>query len=173
MSPNFNYKSRTFSCFCWYFLNFVSALKILCLLLSLFRNAPPPPLLPPPSPLHHLSINALWNIHEIGINWDLSSRESFIWRSHFVSFWVSAQKLERLRKERQNQIKCKNVQWKDRNTSHSGNMFLLIRLIRGKRRLGVWWRGVCSLWKTSNMSFNSTSDRTVNYKRKLHLLKVI
>ncbi|KAG9477893.1 hypothetical protein GDO78_013075 [Eleutherodactylus coqui] len=33
----------------------------------------------------------------------------------------TAQKLERLRKERQNQIKCKNVQWKDRNTSHSGN----------------------------------------------------
>ncbi|XP_071673620.1 target of rapamycin complex 2 subunit MAPKAP1 isoform X3 [Patagioenas fasciata] len=28
-------------------------------------------------------------------------------------------RLERLRKERQNQIKCKNVQWKDRNTSHS------------------------------------------------------
>ncbi|KAG8554317.1 hypothetical protein GDO81_003757 [Engystomops pustulosus] len=35
----------------------------------------------------------------------------------------TAQKLERLRKERQNQIKCKNVQWKDRNTSHSGNIF--------------------------------------------------
>nr|XP_021135877.1 target of rapamycin complex 2 subunit MAPKAP1 isoform X5 [Columba livia] len=31
----------------------------------------------------------------------------------------TAQRLERLRKERQNQIKCKNVQWKDRNTSHS------------------------------------------------------
>ncbi|XP_075690331.1 target of rapamycin complex 2 subunit MAPKAP1 isoform X2 [Rhinoderma darwinii] len=31
----------------------------------------------------------------------------------------TAQKLERLRKERQNQIKCKNVQWKDRNASHS------------------------------------------------------
>ncbi|XP_018088336.1 target of rapamycin complex 2 subunit MAPKAP1 isoform X2 [Xenopus laevis] len=31
----------------------------------------------------------------------------------------TAQKLERLRKERQNQIKCKNVQWKDRNRSHS------------------------------------------------------
>ncbi|XP_073446853.1 target of rapamycin complex 2 subunit MAPKAP1 isoform X4 [Dendrobates tinctorius] len=31
----------------------------------------------------------------------------------------TAQKLERLRKERQNQIRCKNVQWKDRNTSHS------------------------------------------------------
>ncbi|XP_075435518.1 target of rapamycin complex 2 subunit MAPKAP1 [Ascaphus truei] len=31
----------------------------------------------------------------------------------------TAQKLERLRKERQNQIKCKNVQWKERNTSHS------------------------------------------------------
>ncbi|XP_030063280.1 target of rapamycin complex 2 subunit MAPKAP1 isoform X2 [Microcaecilia unicolor] len=31
----------------------------------------------------------------------------------------TAQRLERLRKERQNQIKCKNVQWKERNTSHS------------------------------------------------------
>ncbi|XP_071622348.1 target of rapamycin complex 2 subunit MAPKAP1 isoform X2 [Heliangelus exortis] len=31
----------------------------------------------------------------------------------------TAQRLERLRKERQNQIKCKNVQWKDRNTSYS------------------------------------------------------
>ncbi|KAM4889674.1 target of rapamycin complex 2 subunit MAPKAP1 isoform 6-T7 [Sylvia borin] len=31
----------------------------------------------------------------------------------------TAQRLERLRKERQNQIKCKNVQWKDRNTSCS------------------------------------------------------
>ncbi|XP_029467353.1 target of rapamycin complex 2 subunit MAPKAP1 isoform X2 [Rhinatrema bivittatum] len=31
----------------------------------------------------------------------------------------TAQRLERLRKERQNQIKCKNVQWKDRHASHS------------------------------------------------------
>uniref|UniRef100_A0A8D0G1H8 Target of rapamycin complex 2 subunit MAPKAP1 n=1 Tax=Sphenodon punctatus TaxID=8508 RepID=A0A8D0G1H8_SPHPU len=31
----------------------------------------------------------------------------------------TAQRLERLRKERQNQIKCKNVQWKERNTSYS------------------------------------------------------
>ncbi|KAK5606036.1 Target of rapamycin complex 2 subunit mapkap1, partial [Crenichthys baileyi] len=31
----------------------------------------------------------------------------------------TAQRLERLRKERQNQIKCKNVQWKERTTSHS------------------------------------------------------
>ncbi|XP_043354533.1 target of rapamycin complex 2 subunit MAPKAP1 isoform X3 [Dermochelys coriacea] len=31
----------------------------------------------------------------------------------------TAQRLERLRKERQNQIKCKNVQWKDRNASCS------------------------------------------------------
>ncbi|XP_028918774.1 target of rapamycin complex 2 subunit MAPKAP1 isoform X2 [Ornithorhynchus anatinus] len=31
----------------------------------------------------------------------------------------TAQRLERLRKERQNQIKCKNVQWKERNASHS------------------------------------------------------
>ncbi|XP_035759001.1 target of rapamycin complex 2 subunit MAPKAP1 isoform X6 [Egretta garzetta] len=31
----------------------------------------------------------------------------------------TAQRLERLRKERQNQIKCKNIQWKDRNTSYS------------------------------------------------------
>uniref|UniRef100_A0AAY4EB34 Target of rapamycin complex 2 subunit MAPKAP1 n=1 Tax=Denticeps clupeoides TaxID=299321 RepID=A0AAY4EB34_9TELE len=31
----------------------------------------------------------------------------------------TAQRLERLRKERQNQIKCKNVQWKERATSQS------------------------------------------------------
>ncbi|KAG5834998.1 hypothetical protein ANANG_G00267450 [Anguilla anguilla] len=31
----------------------------------------------------------------------------------------TAQKLERLRKERQNQIKCKNVQWKERSSSQS------------------------------------------------------
>uniref|UniRef100_M3ZZ85 Target of rapamycin complex 2 subunit MAPKAP1 n=1 Tax=Xiphophorus maculatus TaxID=8083 RepID=M3ZZ85_XIPMA len=31
----------------------------------------------------------------------------------------TAQRLERLRKERQNQIKCKNVQWKERTSSHS------------------------------------------------------
>ncbi|MGH0178611.1 UNVERIFIED_CONTAM: hypothetical protein FKN15_078013 [Acipenser sinensis] len=31
----------------------------------------------------------------------------------------TAQRLERLRKERQNQIKCKNIQWKERNTSQS------------------------------------------------------
>ncbi|XP_038638126.1 target of rapamycin complex 2 subunit MAPKAP1 isoform X4 [Scyliorhinus canicula] len=31
----------------------------------------------------------------------------------------TAQRLERLRKERQNQIKCKNVQWKERNAIHS------------------------------------------------------
>uniref|UniRef100_A0A4X2LDR3 Target of rapamycin complex 2 subunit MAPKAP1 n=1 Tax=Vombatus ursinus TaxID=29139 RepID=A0A4X2LDR3_VOMUR len=31
----------------------------------------------------------------------------------------TAQRLERLRKERQNQIKCKNVPWKERNASHS------------------------------------------------------
>lgn len=31
----------------------------------------------------------------------------------------TAQRLERLRKERQNQIKCKNVQWKERNASCS------------------------------------------------------
>ncbi|XP_077161555.1 target of rapamycin complex 2 subunit MAPKAP1 isoform X1 [Paroedura picta] len=31
----------------------------------------------------------------------------------------TAQRLERLRKERQNQIKCKNVQWKEKNTSYS------------------------------------------------------
>lgn len=38
----------------------------------------------------------------------------------------TAQKLERLRKERQNQIKCKNVQWKDRNTSHSADDLSLL-----------------------------------------------
>lgn len=32
-----------------------------------------------------------------------------------------AQRLERLRKERQNQIRCKNIQWKDRSGSQSGN----------------------------------------------------
>ncbi|XP_005987375.1 target of rapamycin complex 2 subunit MAPKAP1 isoform X2 [Latimeria chalumnae] len=31
----------------------------------------------------------------------------------------TAQRLERLRKERQNQIKCKNVQWKERNVTQS------------------------------------------------------
>ncbi|XP_074149192.1 target of rapamycin complex 2 subunit MAPKAP1 isoform X1 [Sminthopsis crassicaudata] len=31
----------------------------------------------------------------------------------------TAQRLERLRKERQNQIKCKNVPWKERNATHS------------------------------------------------------
>uniref|UniRef100_H2MDF7 MAPK associated protein 1 n=1 Tax=Oryzias latipes TaxID=8090 RepID=H2MDF7_ORYLA len=31
----------------------------------------------------------------------------------------TAQRLERLRKERQNQIKCKNIQWKERASSHS------------------------------------------------------
>ncbi|XP_056668133.1 target of rapamycin complex 2 subunit MAPKAP1 isoform X3 [Monodelphis domestica] len=31
----------------------------------------------------------------------------------------TAQRLERLRKERQNQIKCKNIPWKERNASHS------------------------------------------------------
>lgn len=35
--------------------------------------------------------------------------------------FVSAQRLERLRKERQNQIKCKNIQWKERTSSQSGN----------------------------------------------------
>ncbi|KAI2553907.1 MAPKAP1 isoform 8, partial [Pan troglodytes] len=31
----------------------------------------------------------------------------------------NAQRLERLRKERQNQIKCKNIQWKERNSKQS------------------------------------------------------
>ncbi|XP_004677389.1 PREDICTED: target of rapamycin complex 2 subunit MAPKAP1 isoform X4 [Condylura cristata] len=31
----------------------------------------------------------------------------------------TAQRLERLRKERQNQIKCKNIQWKERNSKQS------------------------------------------------------
>uniref|UniRef100_A0A8C5H100 Target of rapamycin complex 2 subunit MAPKAP1 n=1 Tax=Gouania willdenowi TaxID=441366 RepID=A0A8C5H100_GOUWI len=39
----------------------------------------------------------------------------------------TAQRLERLRKERQNQIKCKNIQWKERSSSQSaedlGSMF--------------------------------------------------
>uniref|UniRef100_H2RTX9 Target of rapamycin complex 2 subunit MAPKAP1 n=1 Tax=Takifugu rubripes TaxID=31033 RepID=H2RTX9_TAKRU len=32
---------------------------------------------------------------------------------------AAAQRLERLRKERQNQIRCKNIQWKDRSSSQS------------------------------------------------------
>ncbi|XP_028318227.1 target of rapamycin complex 2 subunit MAPKAP1 isoform X2 [Gouania willdenowi] len=40
---------------------------------------------------------------------------------------AAAQRLERLRKERQNQIKCKNIQWKERSSSQSaedlGSMF--------------------------------------------------
>lgn len=36
---------------------------------------------------------------------------------------VSAQRLERLRKERQNQIKCKNIQWKERSSSQSGKCY--------------------------------------------------
>ncbi|XP_028571891.1 target of rapamycin complex 2 subunit MAPKAP1 isoform X8 [Podarcis muralis] len=38
----------------------------------------------------------------------------------------TAQRLERLRKERQNQIKCKNVQWKERNTSYSAEELSLL-----------------------------------------------
>lgn len=40
-------------------------------------------------------------------------------------FSSSAQRLERLRKERQNQIKCKNVQWKERTSSQSGSVIIL------------------------------------------------
>ncbi|KAL7980897.1 hypothetical protein Chor_002051 [Crotalus horridus] len=36
----------------------------------------------------------------------------------------TAQRLERLRKERQNQIKCKNVQWKERNITCSDTLAL-------------------------------------------------
>uniref|UniRef100_A0A8C8RNS8 Target of rapamycin complex 2 subunit MAPKAP1 n=1 Tax=Pelusios castaneus TaxID=367368 RepID=A0A8C8RNS8_9SAUR len=38
----------------------------------------------------------------------------------------TAQRLERLRKERQNQIKCKNVQWKERNASCSAEELSLL-----------------------------------------------
>lgn len=37
--------------------------------------------------------------------------------------FLSAQRLERLRKERQNQIKCKNIQWKERSSSQSGTAY--------------------------------------------------
>ncbi|CAF90349.1 unnamed protein product, partial [Tetraodon nigroviridis] len=36
---------------------------------------------------------------------------------------AAAQRLERLRKERQNQIRCKNIQWKDRSGSQSAEDF--------------------------------------------------
>ncbi|XP_016401414.1 target of rapamycin complex 2 subunit MAPKAP1-like, partial [Sinocyclocheilus rhinocerous] len=36
-------------------------------------------------------------------------------------FSFKAQRLERLRKERQNQIKCKNIQWKERSSSQSAD----------------------------------------------------
>lgn len=45
---------------------------------------------------------------------------NFHWQTYSYNISFQAQRLERLRKERQNQIKCKNVQWKDRNTSYSG-----------------------------------------------------
>lgn len=41
-------------------------------------------------------------------------------------FVVSAQRLERLRKERQNQIKCKNIQWKETTSFQSGNVCLTL-----------------------------------------------
>ncbi|ROL53774.1 Target of rapamycin complex 2 subunit MAPKAP1 [Anabarilius grahami] len=39
----------------------------------------------------------------------------------FVRPEPAAQRLERLRKERQNQIKCKNIQWKERSSSQSAD----------------------------------------------------
>lgn len=62
---------------------------------------------------------------------------NFHWQTYSYNISFQAQRLERLRKERQNQIKCKNVQWKDRNTSYSGKnkrpsiflLFLFLLLI--------------------------------------------
>lgn len=59
---------------------------------------------------------------------------NFHWQTYSYNISFQAQRLERLRKERQNQIKCKNVQWKDRNTSYSGKkkrffIFLLFLLL--------------------------------------------
>lgn len=64
---------------------------------------------------------------------------NFHWQTYSYNISFQAQRLERLRKERQNQIKCKNVQWKDRNTSYSGKkkrpsifllfLFLLLMVI--------------------------------------------
>lgn len=41
-------------------------------------------------------------------------------------FSFKAQRLERLRKERQNQIKCKNIQWKERSSSQSGTVAVAV-----------------------------------------------
>lgn len=51
---------------------------------------------------------------------------NFHWQTYSCNISFQAQRLERLRKERQNQIKCKNVQWKDRNTSCSGKRKYLL-----------------------------------------------
>lgn len=48
-------------------------------------------------------------------------------RSCFSVF--SAQRLERLRKERQNQIKCKNIQWKERSSNQSGKVTTITVLL--------------------------------------------
>lgn len=44
----------------------------------------------------------------------------------FFAVYCEAQRLERLRKERQNQIKCKNIPWKERTSSQSGNFILYV-----------------------------------------------
>lgn len=44
--------------------------------------------------------------------------------SYNISF--QAQRLERLRKERQNQIKCKNIQWKESNSKQSAQELVTI-----------------------------------------------
>lgn len=63
--------------------------------------------------------------------WQWTKMTLLIWLFKiFVSLLVStvlfsyfkAQRLERLRKERQNQIKCKNIQWKERSSSQSGTL---------------------------------------------------
>lgn len=51
---------------------------------------------------------------------------NFHWQTYSCNISFQAQRLERLRKERQNQIKCKNIQWKDRNTSYSGKRKYLL-----------------------------------------------
>lgn len=65
----------------------------------------------------------------------------FFTSRHLKRFLSAAQRLERLRKERQNQIRCKNVQWKDRSGSQSGK---LSHLVVEKTRPG--WMGLELFW---------------------------
>lgn len=68
---------------------------------------------------------------------------NFHWQTYSCNISFQAQRLERLRKERQNQIKCKNVQWKDRNTSCSG---------KRKYLLFAYWFYSC-LWWLQDLQF--------------------